>query len=159
MFGSEGLAAVVTGLPVEVALARQATDAAMRRTWRDRQQGRATPLLVVHDAIGKPGLVRVFGPDERAAVWEVSTDRLAELLTRLAGASRLTASRRLAKELARLEERGTPGLIVKGLLTRHIVTTRLREGDDWRWMTNATTDLTLEADWRSTLMALGYRLG
>ncbi|MGH8573774.1 MAG: hypothetical protein ACREX8_14550, partial [Gammaproteobacteria bacterium] len=55
-----GLAAVVvTGSPVEVALARQATDAAMRRTWRDRQQGRATPLLVVHDAIGKPGLVRV----------------------------------------------------------------------------------------------------
>jgi Eco57I restriction-modification methylase len=157
--GSGGLAAVVTGLPVEVALATQATDTAMRRTWRDRQKGRATPLLVLHDASGKPGLVRVLGPaDERAAVREVPADRLAELLTGLAGASRLTASRQLAEELARLDEQGTPGLIVKGLLTRHIVTTRLREGDDWRWMADATSNIAHDDDWRSTLTAMGYRL-
>lgn len=153
--------AVVTGLPVEVALATHATDAAMRRAWRDRQQGRATPLLVVHDAIGKPGMVRVIGPgpaDERAAVREVPGDRLAELITGLANASRLTAARQLAEELTRLDEQGTPGLIVKGLLTRHMVTTRLREGEDWRWMTDAATGVRRESDWRTTLTALGYRL-
>ena len=159
--GPDGLAAVVTGLPVEVAFAREGTDAALRRTWRERRKGRATPLLVLHDAIGKPGLVRVLGPgpaDERAAVREVPADRLAELLTGLAGASRLTASRQLAEELARLDEQGTPGLVVKGLLTRHMVTTRLREGDDWPWLTDATAGIQHAADWRATLTALGYRL-
>jgi hypothetical protein len=75
--GAEGLGAVVTGLPVEVALTTQATDAAMRRSWRDRQKGRATPLLGGHDAPGKPGIVRVLGPgptEERVVVREVPAE-------------------------------------------------------------------------------------
>lgn len=157
--GSDGIEAIVTGLPVEVALAREGTDSALRRIWRDRQKGRATPLLVLHDAPGKPGLVRVLGPgDSRSAVREVPADRLADLLTGLAGASRLVASRQLAEELARLDEEGTPGLIVKGLLTRHMVTTRLREGSDWSWLEEAADSIAQAADWRTVLTALGYRL-
>lgn len=62
--GSAGVITVVTVLPVEVALTEHATDGAMRRAWRDRQGGRATPLLVVHDAVDRPGFVRVLGPGD-----------------------------------------------------------------------------------------------
>lgn len=157
--GSSGITTVLTGLPVEVALTEQPADAAMRRAWRDRQRGRATPLLVVHDSVDRPGFVRVLGPvDAKAAVRELRADRLAEILARLAGGSRLTASRQLAEELARLDETGTPGLVVKGLLTRHMLTVRLRQGSDWTWMTEAAKKVPSGAEWRSTLTSLGYAL-
>lgn len=157
--GSDGIESVVTGLSVEVALAREGTDAALRRTWRERNKGRATPLLLLHDAVDKPGLVRVLGPvDDRAPVREVSADRLAELLSAVAGVSRLAASRQLAEELALLDEDGTPGVIVKGLLTHHMVTVRLREGGDWSWLTEAAGRIGQSSDWRDTLTAVGYRL-
>jgi len=157
--GSEGVEAFVTGLPVEVAIAREGTDAGLRRTWRARQRGRAIPLLLVHDIAGKPGQVRVLGPsDERAAAREVSADRLAELLTRLSNTSSLKAARQLAEELARLDEVGTPGLIVKGLLTRHMLTTRLRDSADWPWMSEAAAQLGHETEWKTALTALGYQL-
>ncbi|MCA1676920.1 MAG: hypothetical protein LC799_33675, partial [Actinobacteria bacterium] len=157
--GSEGVEAVVTGLPVEVAIARDGTDAALRRTWRARQKGRAIPLLLLRDIAERPGHVRVLGPtDERAAAREISADRLAELLTRLSGTSSLQAARQLAEELARLDEEGTPGLIVKGLLTRHMLTSRIRERDDWAWLSEAGERIGQATEWKATLTAFGYQL-
>jgi hypothetical protein len=56
---------VARAVNLEIAVARDGTDAGLRRAWRERQKGRATLLLTVHDA-GLPGAVRVLGPtDER----------------------------------------------------------------------------------------------
>lgn len=157
--GSGGVEAVVTGLPVEVAVGRDGTDAGLRRTWRARQGGRAIPLLLVHDIVDKPGHLRILGPsDERDTPREVLADRLADLLMRLSNTSSLMAARQLAEELARLDEEGTPGLIVKGLLTRHMLTTRLRDGADWAWMSETAAQIERETEWKGALTALGYQL-
>src|SRR5690242_18525150 len=87
-----GVTAVAICGPVELATAQDGSDAGIRRAWRDRQRGRATPLLVVHDA-GPTGMVKVLGPtDDRGAIREVDADRLALLLQRTSVMSRLLAA-------------------------------------------------------------------
>ena len=114
--GAVQISSVAICGPIEVAVARDGTDAGLRRAWRERQKGRAAPLLAVHDA-ASPGVVRVVGPtDERAPIREVPADRLAELLQRTSVMSRLLAAREVSEELQRLDSGGMPGVVVKGLL-------------------------------------------
>jgi hypothetical protein len=97
----DGVMAFSTTFPVEVALTASAPDATLRRTYRARQKGRATPLLLIADSLAGQGLVRALGPvDEKAAVREVPGEALAVILSRLVGMPRLSASRELAEELA-----------------------------------------------------------
>jgi len=150
---------VVTGGPVEVALTRDGSDQGLRKAWRERSQGRATPVLVVHDSPKAGGLVRALGPtDDRSAVREIPVDRLATLLQRISSASRLTAAREVSEELQRLDEAGVPGLVVKDLLTRHLLQVRLRTTPDWRPLEEAVGALPPSPDWRGLLTGLGYAL-
>ena len=97
----DGVMAFSTTFPVEVALTASAPDATLRRTYRARQKGRATPLLLIADSLAGQGLVRALGPvDEKAAVREVPGEALAVILSRLVGMPRLSATRELAEELA-----------------------------------------------------------
>ena len=144
--------------PIEVALARDGSDAGLRRAWRQRQKGRPTPLLTVHDA-ATAGVVRVLGPtDERAPIRQVPADLLADLLQRTSTMSRLLAAREISEELQRLDEGGIPGVVVKGLLTRHLVQVRLRLMDQWAGMQKAAKDLPASPDWRALLSGLGFSL-
>jgi hypothetical protein len=144
--------------PLEVATARDGTDAGLRRAWRERQKGRAAPLLAVHDA-GRPGAVRVLGPtDERAPIREVPADRLAELLQRTSVMSRLLAAREVSEELQRLDAGGMPGVVVKDLLTRHLVQVRLRTTGQWAGLETSVAGLPSAPDWRALLTGLGFSL-
>lgn len=150
---------VVTGGPVEVALTRDGSDQGLRKAWRERNQGRATPVLVVHDSPRAGGLIRALGPtDDRSAVREIPVDRLASLLQRISSASRLTASREVSEELQRLDEAGIPGLVVKDLLTRHLLQVRLRTMPDWKGLEESVASLPPSTDWRGLLTGLGYAL-
>ncbi|MGI8535536.1 MAG: hypothetical protein ACR2K2_03380 [Mycobacteriales bacterium] len=153
-----GVLAFSSALPVEIALAAAAPDAVLRRTYRDRQKGRATPLLLLADSPGGQGLVRALGPvDDKAAVREIPAEALARILSRLVGMRPLSATRELAEELARLDESGVPGLVVKDLLTRRLLTQRLPHSPDWTWM-SASAAVVQAAEWRTVLTALGYTL-
>ena len=144
--------------PIEVVSARDGSDAGLRRAWRERQKGRATPLLAVHDA-SLVGTVRVLGPiDDRTPVREVPADRLAELLQRTSVMSKLLASREISEELQRLDTAGTPGILVKDLLTRHLVHIRLRSTDQWADLRRSVESLPDAPDWRSLLAGLGFTL-
>lgn len=149
---------VVMTLPVEVVLARDGSDAGLRTAFRERQGARATPVLAVHDA-ADAGLVRALGPGrESDTVRTLPADRLASLLRATVGQPRLAAIRQLTEELARLDDAGTPGLVVKGLLTRHLLTSRLPASADWTWLSMAAARVTPDADWRTALNGLGYAL-
>lgn len=155
----EDIALVATGGPIEVALARVGTDQAMRRAWRERSAGRAAPLLVIHDSPSAVGMIRVLGPsDDRATIREISVDRLLALLQNVASSSRLSAAREISEELQRLDEGGVPGLVVKDLLTRHLLQVRLRDTDDWAALEKSVATVPADADWRALLSALGYTL-
>jgi len=155
----ETIAAVATGGPIEVGMARAGTDQALRRGWRERSGGRGTPLLVIHDSPSGVGMVRVLGPsDDRAAIREVPADRLLALLQGVASSSRLSAAREVSEELQRLDEGGVPGLVVKELLTRHLLQVRLRDTDDWGALEKSVAGIPGGADWRALLSAIGYTL-
>ncbi len=102
--------------------------------------------------------MRALGPvDDRAAVREIPAEALAAILSRLVGMPRLSATRELAEELARLDETGVPGLVVKDLLTRHLLTQRLPPSPDWSWLTASAAPVQ-GAEWRAVLTELGYTL-
>jgi hypothetical protein len=143
---------------VEVALARDGSERGLRRAWRDLRHG-AVPLLVIHDAPQGTGLVHVIGPaDDQGAVRTVAGERIVSLLRQVSGERVLAAARQLSEELARLDESGVPGLVVKGLLTRHFLIERLRKLPEWQHFRELAESLPAAADWRTLLLALGYRV-
>jgi hypothetical protein len=155
---ADGIQIVAKAGGVEVALARDGSERGLRRAWRDLRHG-AVPLLVIHDAPQGTGLVHVIGPaDDQGAVRTVAGDRLVNLLRQVSGERVLAAARQLSEELARLDESGVPGLVVKGLLTRHFLIERLRKLPEWRHFSELAGSLPPSADWRTLLLALGYRV-
>ncbi len=103
-------------------------------------------------------MVQVLGPtDDLGAIRTVAGDRLVGLLRQVSGERVLAAARQLGEELARLDESGVPGLVVKGLLTRHFLTERLRRLPEWRHFSELTESLPPSVDWRTLLTALGYQ--
>lgn len=155
----EMIAAVATGGPIEVALAREGTDQALRRAWRERSAGRAAAVVVVHDSPSGVGMVRVLGPgDDRSPIREVYAEQLLTLLQGVASSSRLSAAREVAEGLQRLDERGVPGLLVKDLLTRHLLQVRLRDSEDWRQLQEVSHAVSPGVEWREVFSALGYSL-
>ncbi len=151
-------AVVVAG--VEVAGADRADDRSLRRAWRDRHGGGATPLLLVADEPGRAGSVRALGlTDPAAPIRTVDVTALAATLARLASLPRLEAVRELAAELDRLDQAGIPGLKLRELLTFHTLNVRLR-GDALRWaaLQEAVKAVSRGVDWRMLLTALGYEV-
>jgi hypothetical protein len=104
-------------------------------------------------------MVRVLGPsDDRSPVREISADQLFNLLQGVASSSRLSATREVSEELQRLDESGVPGVLVKDLLTRHLLQVRLRDSDDWRTLETVSEAVPASGQWREVLAALGYSL-
>lgn len=156
---SETLSAVATTGPIEVGLPRSGSDLALQKAWRERSGGRATPILMIYDSPSEVGMLRVLGPvDDRSPIREISADHLLGLLQSVASSSRLAAARVVSEELQRLDQSGVPGLLVKDLLTRHLLQVRLRDTSDWRTLEEAAEAIPLGAEWREVLSALGYTL-
>jgi hypothetical protein len=154
------LRAAVLVAGVEVAATDRSEDRWLRRAWRDRHGGGATPLLLVADEPGRAGCVRALGlTDPAAPIRTVDVAALADTLRRLSPMPRLVAVRELAGALDRLDQAGIPGLRLRELLTLHTLNVRLR-GDTLRWaaLDEATKGIARGVDWRMLLTSLGYEV-
>jgi hypothetical protein len=143
---------------IEFARTGAADERKMRSTWKKRQGGGATPLLLIADDPEGGGRVRVLGPGKDAPLRRMRGEALAQAIEAAAGMSRNAAIRKLANELERLDADGVPGLVVRGLGTRHLYRTRLRERED-RWgELEVLAAKVPTGSWREVLDALGYEL-
>lgn len=145
---------------VEVAAIGVTTESALRKTWRDRQSGGATPLLLLSDDPSRSGSVLALGVvDANGPVRSIEVAALTEVIGRISPKPRLEATRELAAELERLDQAGIPGLKLRDLLTVHTLDVRMRN-DALRWQQAADTvkDIDRGADWRTVLTRLGYEL-
>jgi enoyl-CoA hydratase/carnithine racemase len=90
---------------IEIASTGPAPDRALRRIWRERRGGGATPLLLLTEDTGRPGSVRALGlVDATVPIRSVEAGALHEAIRRLASRPRLEAVRELAAELDRLDQ-------------------------------------------------------
>lgn len=120
---------------IEAALAAPVSEARLRALWTRRQPARGVPLLLLVPAGGAS--VRVLGPGRAEdPVCEVSLEGLIRVLHDLAGKTRRAAAAELAAALERMDRGEIPGVVVRGLLTKHLLTKRLcrdHPGDGRRW--------------------------
>ena len=72
--------------------------------------------------------------------------------------SQLLAAREVGEELQRLDAGGMPGVVVKDLLTRHLVQVRLRITEQWAGLQESVASLPVAPDWRALLSGLGFSL-
>ena len=154
------LAAAVMVAGIEVATTAPASEQVLRRIWRDRRGGGATPLLLLADDTARRGSVLALGLSEAAGLLRsVQAGALHEVLLRVALRPRLEAVRELAGELDRLDQAGIPGLKVRDLLTLHTLDSRFR-GDPRRWQRalQVSRGIGKGSDWRTVLTSLGYEL-
>jgi Eco57I restriction-modification methylase len=142
---------------VEIALAAQQDEQALRKLWRGRFGGGPTPLLLVADEPDQDEVLRTLGPlGHDSPIRLVGSADLLSVLERLPSLGKLQAVRELAEELERLDRTGVSGLQVKGLGTQHLFTTRLR--DDPRWSRLEELSQDLPGDWRPLFEQLGYEV-
>lgn len=145
---------------IEVVGAPHADERTLRKRWRERRGGGATPLLLVADDPGRAGSVITVGPlDDDGALHSVDASALSSVLARVSPLPRLDAVRELAGELERLDQVGIPGVNVRDLLTTYTLDERLRK-DPTRWKAaiDAVHGIGRDADWRAVLNGLGYTL-
>jgi hypothetical protein len=141
---------------VEVAVADPSPERNQRASWRARQGDRAIPLLVVTE--GTTG-VRVLGPRADDPVRELSLEALSQTLTDVQGRPRREAAALLADALERRDRTGISGVIIRGLLTKHVLTRRLRKyrPDDWKRLEELAEKVRANRTWLENLTALGYK--
>src|SRR5260221_6342089 len=78
------ITAVVLLAGIEIAVTRRAAERALRKTWRDRRGGGATPLLLLADDSARPGCLVVLGAvDAGGPLRSVDASALGEVLQRL----------------------------------------------------------------------------
>lgn len=143
---------------IEFGRAGSAEERKLRATWKRRQGGRAAPLLLISDDPNGEGHVRVLGPQRDGPLRRVRAEALLGLVEEVAGLGRVEAIRSLAGELERLDAEGVPGLIVRGLGTKHLYRSRLHDRED-RWAELASlAEKVPTIGWREALEALGYEV-
>src|SRR5437899_2637031 len=118
---------------IEVAATKETGEPSLRRVWRERHRGGATPLLLLADDGSRPGTVYALGvSDASGPIRVVDSSALTQLLRRVSSGTRLDATRQLAGELDRLDQSGILGLKLRDLLTQYTLDSRLRR-DPARW--------------------------
>jgi hypothetical protein len=145
---------------IEITATRPAPERTLRKLWRDRRGGGATPLLLLADDPARPGCVSALGTiDVSGPLRSVEATALSDIVRRLAGRPRLEAVRELTAELDRLDLGGVPGLKLRDLLTMHTLDVRLRN-DPLRWTRarEVTKSIQRGAEWRTVLTGLGYHI-
>lgn len=150
------LRAVALVAGVEVATTSITAEIALRKAWRDRRGGGATPLLLLADDPDREGSVLALGViDANGPIRSVEAGALLDVLERVSSKPRLEAVRELAAELERLDQAGIPGLKLRDLLTLHTVDVRLRHDQErWEGLVKATSRIERGADWRIVLTSL-----
>jgi len=151
-----GIASVWVVGEVEVALASSLAERRLRALWRTRQAKRAVPLLVVTDA---PSGARVLGPRGDEPVRELAVEALVQALAEIRAKPRREAAASLAETLERRDRTSIPGIVIRGLLTKHVLTRRLRRyrPEDWAHLATAAEKVRANRPWRENLAALGYQ--
>ncbi len=150
--------ALVAG--IEVASTSVSSESSLRKAWRDRIGGGATPLLLLADDPSRLGSLLALGvADSNGPVRSIESAALAEVMERVSSKERLEAIRELAAELERLDQAGIPGLKLRDLLTLHTLDFRMRN-DALRWQeaSDSIKGIDRGSDWRTVLTNLGYEL-
>jgi len=142
---------------IEIARVASADERALRRAWRERNRGGATPLLLVVDDPEEESVLRTLGPRaESGPIRVVATDDLLKAVERVAARPALEAVRTLEEELDHLDRTGVAGLVVRGLGTEYLFTKRLPTSTRWEHLAELARDAT--GEWREILTGLGYEL-
>ncbi len=140
---------------IEYSRATAVEESKLRGSWKRRQGGGATPLVLMADDPEQSGFVRVLGPQRDGAMRRVRSESLFGLVERTLSVSRLQAVRLLAEELDRLDTERIAGLKVRGLGTEHLYGSRLPASRRWSEL-RAAVDGVNRAGWRELLGDLGY---
>jgi Eco57I restriction-modification methylase len=142
---------------IEFGRAASGDERKIRASWKRRQGGGATPLLLIADDPDGGGRVRVLGPQRDGPLRRLRAEALFELVQSSAEMGRVEAIRRLSEELERLDADGVPGMIARGLGTRHLYSTRLPSGDRWEELSRLAEGAS-PGGWREALEGLGYEI-
>ena len=142
---------------IEYARASAVEEPKLRSSWKRRQGGGATPLVLVADDPEQPGYVRVLGPQRDGPMRRIRSESLVGLVERTLSVKRLQAVRLLAEELDRLDTERIAGLKVQGLGTEHLYGSRLPASARWSELAE-TIDGVSRAGWRELLNDLGYAI-
>jgi hypothetical protein len=142
---------------IEYARAAAVEEPRLRSSWKRRQGGGATPLVLVVDDPEQSGYLRVLGPQRNGPMRRIRSESLVGLVERTLSVKRLQAVRLLAEELDRLDTERIAGLKVQGLGTEHLYGSRLRASPRWAELRETMTGVS-RAGWRELLNDLGYTL-
>ena len=142
---------------IEYARASAVEEPKLRSSWKRRQGGGATPLVLVADEPEQPGYVRVLGPQRDGPMRRVRSEALLGLVERTLSVKRLQAVRLLAEELDRLDTERIAGLKVRGLGTEHLYGSRLPASPRWPQLRETVAGAS-RAGWRELLNDLGYAI-
>ena len=156
----------IHGIQVAHLQPKTATGAALgklERFWKDRVGNTALRLLAVADdpdqTSAARGALLVFGPLRGTPLRALPAGILLRLLRDADQQdSGLLATRHVASALARYDRSEIPGLLVRGLLTTHMLSERFRGSPKWKDAREAVSGLPPRGHWDETLRALGYSL-
>lgn len=141
---------------IEYALGPPADERKLRAIWKRRQGGGATPLMLVASS-ENGGSLKVLGPAKDGPLRTVKAESLAELVRRTEAMGELESQRFVAAEIDRLDSERIAGVVVRGLGTEHLLSTRLPRSARWTGLA-AKAPTEGKSEWRDLLRDLGYEL-
>lgn len=141
---------------VELGLTSSLPERRLRAAWRARQANRGVPLVLV--SAGTSG-IRILGPGGDEPIRELPAQALIGALNEIRTMPRRQAAATLSDVLERRDRAGIPGVMVRGLLTKHVLARRLRRDhpEDWQRLKEAADKVRANRDWKQNLTALGYK--